>query len=140
MTASMSLIPTAGTRPEIRARATLRLLGLDFLTNVANLPGSPDIVLPSERIAVFVHGCFWHRHCGCQRSHVPATAYPWSAKFARNQRRDQRNRHELLALGYRVLWLWECGLTGRSALPIAMLKDRLAGFVASRDAFVEIAG
>ena len=77
--------------------------------HVKDLPGRPDIVLPKYRTAIFVHGCFWHRHAGCRFAYQP-TSRPafWEAKLDGNAVRDVRDEAKLVAIGWRVLTVWEC--------------------------------
>jgi DNA mismatch endonuclease (patch repair protein) len=99
------------TKPEILLRRRLHAASLRFRLHVARLPGRPDIVLPSHRIAIFVHGCFWHRHAGCHWCSTPATRPDfWKSKFAGNLLRDERVQIALRAAGWRVGIIWECGL------------------------------
>jgi len=73
------------------------------------LPGSPDVVFPRERLAIFVHGCFWHRHPNCRRTTMPKTnAAYWHQKFAANVERDGRKIAELRRMGWKTLVVWEC--------------------------------
>ncbi|WP_417330733.1 very short patch repair endonuclease [Halomonas cupida] len=106
----MSSIRGRDTRPELELRRFLHAVGYRFRLQRRDLPGRPDLVLPRHRLAVFVHGCFWHRHPGCHYCSTPATrAEFWQQKFADNIARDQRNQQELERLGWRVLVVWECG-------------------------------
>lgn len=90
-------------------RRTLHALGGRFRLHRADLPGRPDIVLPRHRLAIFVHGCFWHRHPGCRLSSTPKTRVAfWNEKFAANIARDARNAEALEAAGWRVATIWEC--------------------------------
>jgi len=98
------------TGPELKVRRLLTRLGARYRLHRADLPGRPDIVLPGRRLAIFVHGCFWHRH-GCTLSSEPRTRRRfWREKFDRNVARDARNARELRKLGWRVLTVWECAL------------------------------
>lgn len=107
----MSAIHSSGTKPEVILRHSLWNLGFRYLVNDKRLPGSPDIVLPKYRTAVFVHGCFWHGHKGCRKYTVPKTNTEfWVAKVARNQERDQKVWRELEAKGWNVIIVWECEL------------------------------
>jgi DNA mismatch endonuclease, patch repair protein len=91
-----------GTRPELVLSRALR----KRLTN-NDLPGSPDFVYRTERLAVFVHGCFWHR-CPVDASPLPKTHTTfWKRKFARNVERDTLNREELQSMGWKVIEIWE---------------------------------
>ena len=87
----------------------LRRDGINFRVNVKELPGSPDVVIPDPPTALFVHGCFWHRHHGCKATSTPkANAAFWAEKFEQNQMRDRRKAAQLRRLGYSVLVIWEC--------------------------------
>ncbi|MCJ2069321.1 very short patch repair endonuclease [Methylobacterium sp. J-030] len=97
------------TTPEMRVRKLAHALGYRFRLHRRDLRGSPDLVFPSRRKAIFVHGCFWHRHPGCRKASTPKTRIEfWQAKFARNVERDARNERELRAAGWDVLTIWEC--------------------------------
>ena len=99
------------TGPELTLRRALWGRGFRYRTNVRCLPGSPDIVLPRYRTAVFVNGCFWHGHKGCRSYTVPKTNTEfWVAKVARNQERDQVVWRMLEAKGWSVVIVWECEL------------------------------
>jgi DNA mismatch endonuclease (patch repair protein) len=117
----MRAVRQAGTTPELVARRALTELGVKYRCNVRSLPGSPDLANKRRRFAVFVNGCFWHRH-DCGRATVPKTnAAFWKRKFHENIRRDTRNIAALRALGYRVVVIWEC-----SATDYAYVRDILA--------------
>jgi DNA mismatch endonuclease (patch repair protein) len=109
----MARVHSTDTTPELRLRRALHARGLRYRLHEARLPGKPDLVLPGRKIVVFVHGCQWHWH-GCARSRMPASnrAY-WEAKIARNQVRDRASIAALVALGWRVLIVWECALKSR---------------------------
>lgn len=110
----MSGIRSRDTKPEMQLRRWLHSQGFRYRLHLRTLPGSPDLVLPKFRVAIFVHGCFWHRHQGCRFATMPATRTDvWQAKFAGNQARDARDQRSLLEEGWRVLVVWECGLRGR---------------------------
>jgi len=100
------------TKPEVALRLALRKLhATGYRKNFHGLPGTPDIVFTHTRLAVFVHGCFWHgcRLCGTYR--VPKTNEAfWREKVRRNQARHQQRLEELDSLGYRTLTFWECQL------------------------------
>jgi DNA mismatch endonuclease (patch repair protein) len=81
------------------------------------LPGRPDIVFPRRRIAIFVHGCFWHRHTNCRLARLPKSKLNyWVPKLERNAERDAKNQRALRKLGWRVLVVWECQLRTPSRL------------------------
>jgi DNA mismatch endonuclease (patch repair protein) len=109
----MSRVRSEGTRPERRVQAALRELGLEFRTNAADLPGTPDIVLDELKTVIMVHGCFWHVHQECaRRRRLPNKLWSrqgyWAEKLARNALRDSRVEDQLQADGWRVAVLWEC--------------------------------
>lgn len=107
--ALMSRIRSTDTQPELIVRRLLHRLGYRFRIHDRRLPGTPDIVLPKYRAVVFVHGCFWHRHAGCQLAYTPKSRRSfWKNKFLQNVRRDQRNRRRLRSLGWRAFVVWQC--------------------------------
>jgi len=105
----MSGIRGKNTKPEIAVRRHLHARGFRFRLHRRDLPGKPDIVLPKYRTAVFVHGCYWHRHEGCKYATTPSSNPEfWQRKFRENVERDQRNRAQLADAGWNVLVIWEC--------------------------------
>jgi DNA mismatch endonuclease (patch repair protein) len=116
-----------GTAPEAVVRAILLRLGHRYITNKRGIPGSPDIVAADDSRAVFVHGCYWHRHRGCRASSTPTqNAEFWMDKFATNVLRDRRNQRALRKLGYRVMTVWECQT--KTTLKRVRLERRLDQF------------
>jgi len=116
----MASIKGSNTGPEIALRKALHALGLRYRLHDRKLYGRPDIVLPRWKAAVFVHGCFWHRHKGCKYATVPATRPQfWNEKFAANVSRDQRNLDGLAAAGWRTRVVWECDLKTLGASTVA---------------------
>ena len=106
---NMSRIKGRDTAPELAVRRTAHSLGLRFRLHRKDLPGRPDLVFPKHQLAVFVHGCFWHRHDGCRYAYTPKSRVAfWTNKFAGNIARDQRNEEALRNLGWQVLVIWEC--------------------------------
>src|SRR5690606_1867047 len=102
-------------------------MGLRFRLHRRDLPGSPDIVLPSRRTVVFVHGCFWHRHRECARATTPSTNTSfWKAKFDRNVERDQAQVEALTLGGWHVAIVWECEVRDAAGLQ-RILRERLNG-------------
>lgn len=107
----MSGIRGKDTRPETVLRKALYRAGFRYRLHAASLPGRPDIILTSQRAAIFVHGCFWHRHEGCHWCSTPASNVEfWRSKFERNVKRDRGTIDGLHALGWRTGIVWECGL------------------------------
>ena len=103
------------TKPELLLRRALHARGFRYRLHQKGLPGRPDLVFPKYRAAVFVHGCFWHRHPGCPKATTPATRTDfWQNKFAENTARDRRNIDQLQEAGWRVLVVWECELARSS--------------------------
>lgn len=106
---NMSRIRGKDTKPERLLRSRLHRSGLRFRLHVAGLPGKPDIVFPRMRTAIFVHGCYWHRHPGCPRATTPkSNAQFWQKKFAETVRRDARKADALTMQGWQVITVWEC--------------------------------
>jgi DNA mismatch endonuclease (patch repair protein) len=103
------------TKPEWVVRRLLHRLGFRYRLHRPGLPGRPDIVFPARRKAVFVHGCFWHRHQRCCRTPKSRLDF-WGPKFAENRRRDLRNQRALRKQGWDFLVVWECELRDTDAL------------------------
>lgn len=132
----MAGIRGRNTRPEVALRSCLHRSGFRFRIHSRDLPGRPDIVLPRFRAAVFVHGCFWHRHSGCRFATVPATRPEfWAAKFAGNVERDSRARKDLLDAGWRVGIVWECSLKQHG---VGFVADRLISWLTSPGKLIEL--
>ncbi|WP_084150943.1 very short patch repair endonuclease [Azohydromonas australica] len=105
----MAAIRGKDTRPEMTVRRYLHAAGLRYVVHDRTLPGTPDLVFPGRQTAVFVHGCFWHRHPGCRYATTPATRQQfWEDKFATNVSRDRRATDALEAAGWTVITVWEC--------------------------------
>lgn len=105
----MANIRGRDTAPELAVRRIAHRMGLRFRLHRHDLPGRPDLVFPKHRLAVFVHGCFWHRHQGCRHASTPKSRIAfWTEKFAANVERDARQEAALKALGWRVLVIWQC--------------------------------
>ncbi|WP_020180625.1 very short patch repair endonuclease [Methylopila sp. M107] len=123
--AVMRAVKSRDTGPEMLVRRVAHALGFRFRLHRTDLPGSPDLVFPRAKTAVFVHGCFWHGHDCPRGARVPKTNVDyWRAKIGRNVARDARVRGELEAAGWRTLTLWECELKDRDGLE-ARLRDAL---------------
>jgi DNA mismatch endonuclease, patch repair protein len=112
---TMSKVRSADTKPEWILRCGLHRLGFRYRLGNKQLPGRPDLVFPKYRAAVFVHGCYWHRHPGCKDATTPKSNVPfWTKKFAENTERDGRVERELTGRGWRVTVVWECELIGET--------------------------
>ncbi|HYD45711.1 MAG TPA: DNA mismatch endonuclease Vsr [Phenylobacterium sp.] len=115
--AVMRRVKGKGTTPELKVRRLLTRLGARYRLHRKHLPGSPDIVLPGRRLAIFVHGCFWHGHDCARGARVPkANRDYWVAKVERNRARDARNLEALAGQGWRVETIWECEMRDEAAL------------------------
>lgn len=126
--AQMRLIRSKDTKPELAVRRALFALGYRYRLHAAQLPGKPDMAFPSRRKAIFIHGCFWHRHSGCKKTRTPKTRLEyWEPKFAANVARDARNQAALRAEGWRFLVVWECEL-----LDIERAVRRIVAFLERR--------
>lgn len=113
----MGRIRRSGTKPEIAVRKAARDLKVRYYVNRKTLPGRPDLVFPKTKTAVFVHGCFWHRHDGCKYCYIPKSKVEfWQDKFNKNVARDQRVKEELQRMGWRVATIWECETSDASRL------------------------
>ena len=123
----MSRIRGRNTRPELIVRRLLHSLGYRYRLHRRDLPGRPDIVFPRRRKAIFVHGCFWHRHDdpNCRLARLPKSRLEfWLPKLEANHLRDVRNQATLVAAGWSILVVWECELA-----KIEQLKNRLIEFL-----------
>ena len=117
----MRRIGRRDTRPEMQLRRLLFAHGLRYRLQQADLPFRPDIVFPPRRLAVFVHGCFWHGHA-CHLFRWPrSNADFWQTKINRNVHRDLRVENDLLSCGWRSLTVWECAFRGHCRLESSVL-------------------
>ncbi|MFA6128242.1 MAG: very short patch repair endonuclease [Bacteroidales bacterium] len=108
---NMSQIKSKDTKPELLVRRFLFSKGLRYRLHVKNLPGKPDIVFPSRRTAIFIHGCFWHGHEDCRYFVIPKTRTDWwVAKINGNKKLDVDHRIELENKGWTVIEIFECQL------------------------------
>jgi DNA mismatch endonuclease (patch repair protein) len=104
----MSRIKGNDTKPEIMVRKWLWSKGYRYRLHYKKLPGKPDIVFPGKKKAIFIHGCFWHRH-KCQLFKWPATNIEfWKGKINATVERDSRSQDALVDLGWNILTIWEC--------------------------------
>lgn len=106
----MQQVKGKDTQPELHVRSMLHRMGYRFRLHRKDLPGTPDIVFPSRRVVVFVHGCYWHGH-GCRIGQLPKSRLEyWEPKIAANRERDRRKETALVAAGWRVAVVWQCEL------------------------------
>ncbi|MBP3833796.1 MAG: DNA mismatch endonuclease Vsr [Bacteroidaceae bacterium] len=108
---TMSAIRGKNTKPEMIVRRGLWKRGFRYRLNYKRLPGHPDLVLRKYKTCIFINGCFWHGHEGCKYYTVPKTNTEfWVNKVQRNKERDERVKHELNAMGWNCITVWECEL------------------------------
>jgi DNA mismatch endonuclease (patch repair protein) len=116
----MAGIRGVNTVPEVKLRRALHAAGFRYSLHAKDLPGRPDLVFPRFGAVVFVHGCFWHRHCNCKWATNPSSnAEFWTAKLTKNAERDTRNIDSLRKLGWRVAIVWECSMRLRPFKEVA---------------------
>jgi DNA mismatch endonuclease, patch repair protein len=134
---AMSANRGKGTRPELRMRQILHASGVpEFQNNPNGIPGRPDIAFTTAKVAIFVHGCFWHRCPHCRPS-LPRTHRAfWGKKFRANKLRDARKARILRTSGWRVLTVWECQVRERQSVVLrrvllALESKRGAGHATS---------
>ena len=121
--ANMAAIRSKDTKPEIMVRQFLFRSGLRFRLHAKKLPGKPDIIFPSRRVAVFVHGCFWHgcKKCIDGKRRVKSNSEYWLKKVAGNRARDSRHKRALREAGWKPLTIWECEVSRPTRL-LALLE------------------
>ena len=122
---NMSRIKNKNTTPEIAVRKTLHSMGYRYRLHSASVYGKPDIVIKTKRKAVFVHGCFWHRHKNCSLATTPKTntSY-WEKKFQTNIARDKKVQERLDKENWKFLIIWECEIKDKTEL-----KKKLSKFM-----------
>jgi DNA mismatch endonuclease (patch repair protein) len=107
-TATMRNVRGKNTSPELFVRKLIHRLGYRFRLHRKDLPGKPDLVFPSRKKAIFVHGCFWHAH-GCRIGKPPKSRLDyWVPKLERNKERDGKNIEDMERLGWDTLTIWQC--------------------------------
>ena len=117
----MSAVRSKNTGPELLVRHFLWAHGIRYRVYPKYLPGKPDIAITRSKLAVFVHGCFWHGHEGCSRSRLPKSRLEyWQPKIEANRKRDQQIAEELKSLGWRQIVIWDCQLRTQKAAVIAL--------------------
>jgi DNA mismatch endonuclease, patch repair protein len=124
---NMAAIKGKHTKPEMIVRRMLHAQGYRYVLHRKQLPGRPDLVFPSRKKVIFVHGCFWHMHECRYGSVVPATRTEfWQTKRGGNVERDRRHQLNLIAQGWSVLVVWEC-----ETKRLDPLAERLRSFLGS---------
>lgn len=119
----MSRIRSKDTKPELFVRKLIHSLGYRYRLHGKNLPGSPDIVFPSKKKVIFVHGCFWHQHSNCKLSKLPKTRREyWHPKLKRNKMRDYEVQASLVEIGWEYLVVWECQIDDIQNLTEKIIK------------------
>lgn len=108
----MALVRSRNTEPEKIVRRLVDRMGFRYRLHDDELPGRPDFVFSRRHKAIFVHGCFWHRHGGCKLARIPKSRVRfWTEKLEGNRKRDARNLARIRRLGWSSLVVWECQLT-----------------------------
>lgn len=138
---NMAKIRSKDTKPEVWFRKKIFERGYRYRKNVKNIPGHPDIWLAKYNTAVFVNGCFWHRHIGCKYAYMPKSRIEfWEKKFKNNMERDRVVRYQLMEDGVRMLVIWEC--TVKSMIKDKTIRenvlDRIDCFMHSKESFLEL--
>lgn len=107
----MSRVHSRDTKPEMLVRKLVYSMGYRYRLHAKELPGKPDLVFRPRGKAIFVHGCFWHRHPGCALARLPKSREEfWLTKLEANRERDIKNQHALQEANWSVLTIWECEL------------------------------
>lgn len=123
----MAKVRSTNTQPEWVLRSALHRLGFRYRLHAKDLPGRPDLVFPRYRVAIFIHGCFWHRHPGCKDASSPKTNQLfWERKFCDNIRRDREVAEALTKEGWEVVVVWECELLQDTLPTIERVREILA--------------
>jgi len=130
---NMRRVRAKNTKPELLLRRALYGRGKRYRVHAKDLPGRPDIVFRQSKVAVFVHGCFWHQHEGCLQASKPKTNQTyWGPKLRGNVERDMKYREELEQLGFRTLVLWECEIEASPQAAADLVEHALVRQALSR--------
>lgn len=133
----MAGIKGKDTKPELALRRSLHAAGFRYRLHPRNIVGKPDLVLTKYQAAIFVHGCFWHRHATCRYATTPSTRTEfWEAKFRSNQTRDKVVRTALAQMGWRVAIVWECAL--RTDRDVTRSRDAVVDWLHHGGTWLEI--
>jgi DNA mismatch endonuclease (patch repair protein) len=136
----MSGIRGKNTRPEIAIRKALFNQGFRYRLHDGKLPGKPDVVLPKYKAAIFVHGCFWHKH-DCHLFRMPGSRREfWHAKIEGNLKRDKIALSRLHDANWRTLVIWECAMKGKTRLDETDLIAKVSFWIKSSGQHAEIKG
>jgi DNA mismatch endonuclease (patch repair protein) len=128
----MGSIRSKNTKPEILLRRMLHAAGFRYRLHSRKLPGTPDIVLPKHKAAIFVSGCFWHGH-DCRFFRLPSTRQDfWGTKIEKNRANDSKARQQLSEMGWRHATVWECALRGVSSAEMQEAGQKLTIWLRSR--------
>lgn len=123
------------TQPELLLRSALRLAGWPgYRLGWRGVPGRPDIAFPGRKLAIFVHGCYWHRCPHCSLPLPRTNTSFWKTKFERNVERDNRKRKNLEELGWKVVELWECQIRASPTNAAATVSAWLSCIAHPKDA------
>ena len=117
----MAAVRSKDTEPEMLVRRFLWSRGMRYRVHVANVPGTPDLAVRRHKLAIFIHGCFWHGHDGCSRGKLPKSRLEyWDAKIQANKHRDSLIAEQLNREGWYQLIVWECQLRTQQAASTAL--------------------
>ncbi|WP_337566289.1 DNA mismatch endonuclease Vsr [Acidaminococcus fermentans] len=138
---NMAAIKSKNTRPEFFFRKLLFAQGLRYRTNYARIEGHPDIYLPKWKTAIFVHGCFWHRHKKCKFAYQPKSNVAfWNLKFEKNIKRDKAVQEVLDGQKIKCLIVWECTIKQMKRDPIfsELIIEKTKEFICGREMYLEL--
>lgn len=138
---NMSAIRSKDTKPEIYFRKKLFALGFRYRKNPSNIYGHPDLFLRRYNTAIFIHGCFWHRHENCKYAYMPKSRTEfWTAKFESNRRRDETVKKVLADQQIRCLVVWECTIKKmqKSSECESEILQKTASFLNSTIPYMEL--
>lgn len=138
---NMAAIHGKDTKPEIYFRKLLFSSGYRYRKNCADITGHPDIYLPKYKTAIFVHGCFWHRHKDCKYAYTPKSNVEfWQKKFDANIKRDQIVKNELNHCGIKCLIVWECMIhqMGKDPSKKEKAMDSINAFFLGDELYMEL--
>lgn len=138
---NMAAIRSKDTRPEIYFRKLLFAQGYRYSLNSKKIPGHPDSYLRKYNTAIFIHGCFWHRHSGCKYAYMPKSRVEfWQKKFEANVKRDYIVRMELQDKGIKCLVVWECTVKKmkRNSVNCEKYLKETEDFLENDEMFLEI--